>query len=185
MNASVKFRLLLAVLLAGAGSIRAQTITNGMIGLGGRLSWMQSPLGDPRTWIDAQAIVRPLPRVFLAGGWGLAKQDRRGSAGDTTISELRWDLTVGVVVLQGDATGYIPLMWRHASERHSWYGDSRWTEIGAGAGVLWPLRDWLQLRSEVLWSQPTEAHDELLLGPGRQIDGGHLELSLGFLAFVR
>lgn len=185
MKVRVEIRVLLAALLALAGSARAQSATNGMIGLGGRISWMQSPLEDPRAWIDAQAILRPLPRVFLAGGWGLAKEDRRGSAGDTTISETRWDLTLGIVVLQGEATGYIPVTWRHASERHSWYGDSHWTEIGAGAGVLWPLRDWLQLRSEILWSQPTEAHDELKLGPGRQTDGGHLELSLGFLAFVR
>jgi hypothetical protein len=185
VNASVKFRLCFAFVLVLTGSIRAQAVSNGMIGLGGRLSWMQSPLEDPRTWIDAQAILRPLPRMFLAGDWGLAKEDRRGAAGDTTLSELRWDLTLGIVVLQGDATGYIPVMWRHTSEKHSWYGDSHWTEIGAGAGALWPLRDWLQLRSEVLWSQPTEAHDELRLGPGQQVDGGHLELSLGFLAFVR
>lgn len=185
MNVSIKFRLLFPILLVLAGTGRAESTDNGMIGLGGRLSWMQSPLGDPRTWIDAQAIIRPIPRIFLAGGWGWAKEDRRGSAGDTTISELRWDLTLGIVVLQGDASGYIPLMWRHASERSSWNGGSHWTEIGAGVGVLCPLRDWLQLRSEVLWSQPTEAHDELRLGPGRQVDGGHLELSLGFLAFIR
>jgi hypothetical protein len=185
MKIAVKFRLLLPAILLLAGFGRAQTVANGMLGLGGRMAWMQSPVSDPRTWIDAHAILRPLPRVFLAGGWGLAKEERRGAAGDTTLSELRWDVTLGVVLLQGEATGYIPLMWRHASERHSWYGDSHWTEIGAGAGVLWPLRDWLQLRSEILWSQPTEAHDELRLGPDRLIDGGHLELSLGFLAFVR
>ena len=185
MTARDRFRLTWTMALVLAGTIHAQEASSGMIGLGGRLSWMQSPLGDSRTWIDAQAILRPLPRMFLAGGWGLAKEDRRGAAGDTTLSELRWDLTVGVVVLQGEATGYIPAMWRHTSEKHSWFGDSHWTEIGTGAGVLWPVRDWLQMRSEILWSQPTEAHNELRLGQDRQLDGGHLELSLGFLAFVR
>ena len=187
MSRTAKFRPWIPVLLALAAVASADqpSATPGMLGVGGRVTWSQSPLEDSRTWVDAQVLLRPLPRLFLAGTWGMADRDLRGNGADTTISELRWDLTVGVVVLDGQATGYVPFLWRHASERHSWWGDAHWTEIGAGAGVLWPVRDWLQMRSEALWTMPTEPHDELRLGPGRQIDGGHMELSLGFLIFVR
>jgi len=172
--------LLSPLLLALAASAQAQTAGPQTLGLGGRMAWTQSPLSNPDTWIDAQAVYRPLPRLFLAGGWGMADETR----GDTAVSELRWDLTLGVVVLQGDATGYIPFLWRHVTEDHSWYGDAHWTEIGTGVGALVPMKDWLQLRTEILWSVPTNRHDDPRLGPGQQVDGGHLELSLGFLAFV-
>jgi len=36
----------------------------------------------------------------------------------------------------------------------------------------------------VLWVLPTSTHAELRLGPDRSVDGGHLELSLGFLLYV-
>ena len=187
MNRLDGFRsLAVALLLAGAAVAQESTPASpGVLGAGGRISWTQSPLGGARTWVDAQAIVRPLPRLFLAGSWGRSEEDRRGAGPDTSITELRWDLALGVVLLQGSATGYVPLLWRHCSERHSWWGDSRWTEIGTGIGTLWPIRDWLQMRGEILWTLPTRAHDELLLGPDRQVDGSRMELSIGFIAFVR
>jgi hypothetical protein len=178
--------LLFAAMAAGAQEASSTSSSSpGMLGLGGRATWSQQPFGDARSWIDAQAVLRPLPRLFFAGTWGRTERDLRGDGPDTTVSELRWDLTVGMVLLQGAATGYVPLVWSHRSERHSWWGDARWTEIGTGAGVLWPVLEWLQLRGEIDYMHPTEAHDEPSLGPGRQIDGGRLELSLGFLAFVR
>ena len=174
--------LLVAVLLPAAP---AHAATAGMLGLGGRLTWIQQAQDDPRTWVDAQILVRPLPRLFLAGSWGWAKESLRGGDADTTLSELRWDLALGVVVLDADVTGYIPLMWRHVGEKNSWNGDANWTELGTGIGVLYPLGTLLQLRSEALWVAPTSAHPELRLGADRSVDGSHLELSLGFLLYVR
>lgn len=182
MQTLLKSALLLVATFLLAAPARATSTS--VLGLGGRLTWIQQPQDDPRTWADAQLVVRPLPRLFLAGSWGWAKENLRGGEADTTISELRWDLALGIVVLDADVTGYIPLLWRHVGEKNSWYGDANWTEIGAGAGVLYPLGTQFQLRSEVLWVSPTSTHAELRLGPDRSVNGGHLELSLGFLLFV-
>ena len=164
-----------------------------MLGLGGRLTWIQRPFQDPRLWIDAHAVLQPLPRIFFEGGWGRASETRRGNAisdtagngADTAVTETRWDLTLGLVVLQGSATGYLPLVWRKVSQRHSWAGDASWTELGAGAGAMVPVRDWLSLQTETVWMWPLHAHDDVLLGMGRKVDGSHLELSLSFVAFLK
>lgn len=157
----------------------------GMLGIGGRLAWIQRPLDDPRLWVDAHAIVRPLPRLFLEGGWGKASKTLRGSGPDTTYSETRWDLAVGIVVLQGSASGYVPAVWRKVSQRHSWLGDASWTEIGTGAGALVPIKDWLALQTETLWITPLDPHRDVEAGQGRETDGSHLEFSLSFVAFIK
>lgn len=156
-----------------------------MLGLGGRITWMQRPLADPRIWLDGHLFLQPLPRLFLEGGWGKADQTIRGSGSDTSFSETRWDLTLGVVLLPGSAMGYVPVLWRKVSQRHSWIGDAEWTEIGTGAGALVPVRDWLSLQTETMWVFPLDAHPDISLGQGRETEGGHLEWSLSFLIFVK
>lgn len=156
-----------------------------MLGIGGRITWMQRALDDPRIWLDGQLFLQPLPRLFLEGGWGRATYEVRGQGPDTSYTETRWDLTLGVVLLQGAASGYVPLVWRKVSQRHSWKGDADWTEIGTGVGMLVPLREWLSLKTETNWITPLRAHDDVMLGTGRESDGSHLEFSLSFLAFVK
>jgi len=157
----------------------------GLLGVGGRLAWIQRPLDDPRLWVDAHAILRPLPRLFVEGGWGKASKTLRGSGPDTTFSETRWDVSVGIVVLQGSASGYVPAVWRKVSQRHSWLGDASWTEIGAGAGALVPIKDWLALQTETLWMMPLDPHRDVEVGQGRETDGSHMEFSLSFVAFIK
>lgn len=172
--------------LPGNNPLVAAAATSGrMLGLGGRITWMQRALDDPRLWLDGQLFVRPLPRLFLEGGWGRATYDVRGQGPDTSYAETRWDLTLGIVLLQGAASGYVPLVWRKVSQRHSWNGDADWTEIGTGAGMLVPLREWLSLKTETNWITPLHAHGDVSLGQGRESDGSHLEFSLSFLAFVK
>ncbi len=191
---------LLAVLLAALGlgtavsaqempgnlpAAAAATSSARMLGLGGRLTWMQRPLDDPRLWLDGQLFLQPLPRLFLQGGWGRASSEVEGSGSDTSLTETRWDLTLGIVLLQGVASGYVPLRWRKISQRHSWKGDADWTEIGTGIGALVPVRDWFSLQTETTWLSPLHAHDDVALGAGRKTDESHLELSVGFVVFVK
>lgn len=154
-------------------------------GAGGRVSWILQPMEGPKTWIDLHGLVRPLPRLFLAGGWARSESSRRGNGPDTTAEEMRWDVTAGLVLLQGAADFYLPAVWRHCSQNHSWLGQAKWSEIGTGVGALADLRGNFGLRTEVLWMSPTQAHPDLSLGPGRESDGSHLELSLGFLVYLR
>lgn len=149
------------------------------------MTWMQRALDDPRVWLDGHLFVQPLPRIFLEGGWGKASQSLRGSGSDTTFSETRWDLTLGVVLLSGSATGYVPLLWRHVSQRHSRLGDASWSEMGTGAGALVPIRDWLSLQSETMWVTALRPHPDISIGPGRESEESHLEWSFSFLIFVK
>ncbi len=179
--------LLIALTLSSAPQTVTETVEGpaGRLGAGGRLTWSQSPMSDPRLWIDGQVVVRPIPRILLTGTWGRSEESRRGLGMDTTISEMRWDLGVGAVILQGaGADVYIPGIWRHASQRHSRLGDASWTEFGVGLGALAPLKGTFSLRSELMWVSPSSPHRNLLLGPGRESDGSRFELSLGFVAFV-
>ncbi len=172
-------------LLSAASDPQTSSVATHMLGLGGRLSLVQTPLDDPRLWIDAHAILQPLPRLFVEGGWGKSSQTRRGNGPDTSFSETRWDLTLGAVLLQGSATGYVPFLWRKVSQRHSWLGDADWTEIGMGAGALVPLRDWLSLQTETLWVTALDAHPDIRIGMGRETEENHLELSFSLLAFLK
>lgn len=155
-----------------------------MLGLGGRMTWMQRPLDDPRVWLDGHLFLQPLPRLFLEGGWGRATRTVRGGS-DTTYSETRWDLTLGVVLLSGAATGYVPLLWRDVSQRHSRFGDASWSEMGTGAGALVPIRDWLSLQSETMWVTALRPHPDVSIGTGRETEDSHLEWSFSFLIFVK
>lgn len=178
--------LLLAALGAGPQTV-TETVegASGRLGAGARLTWSQPPLADARTWIDGHIVVRPIPRIVLSGAWGRSEESRRGLGPDTTISEMRWDLGLGAVILQGaGADLYIPALWRHCSQKHSRAGEASWTEFGTGLGVLAPVHGNFGLRSEILWATPSSPHADLLLGPGRESDGSHLELSLGFVAYL-
>lgn len=189
------FLLILAVATSGFAQVSPTPMTTSdatlgsaasrMLGLGGRMSLVQRPLDDPRIWIDGHAILQPLPRLFLEGGWGKASQTRRGNGPDTTFSETRWDLALGVVLLQGSASGYVPFLWRKVAQRHSWLGDADWTEIGTGVGALVPIHDWLSLQTETLWVTPLDAHPDVSIGSGRESEESHLELSLSFIAFIK
>jgi hypothetical protein len=191
------FAILAVALLGSAGTGSGQELPGNnplvvaasspgrMLGLGGRITWMQRALDDPRIWIDGQLFVQPLPRLFVEGGWGRATHEVRGQGPDTSWAETRWDLTLGVVLLQGSASGYVPLVWRKVSQRHSWMGEAEWNEIGTGVGMLVPLRDWLSLKTETNWIAPLRAHDDVMRGTGRESDGSHIEFSLSLLAFVK
>jgi hypothetical protein len=159
--------------------------TGKMLGLGGRLTLSQRPMDDPRLWIDAHAILQPLPRLFLEGSWGRASETRRGNGPDTSFSETRWDLTAGVVLLQGAATGYVPLVWRKVTQKNSTTADAKWTEVGFGGGAIVPLHQWLALQTETLWMRPLDPHRDLALASGRESDGSHLELSFSLLAYLK
>lgn len=157
----------------------------GLFGLGGRATWAQRPLDEPGLWLDAHAVLQPLPRLLVQGGWGRAKRSVRGGESDTTVSETRWDLSLGVVLLQGSVVGYVPATWRKVSQRHSWLGDASWTEIGAGLGVVAPLKGWLSLQTETLWMSPLDPHRDISAGLGRETDGSHLEMSVSLLVYVK
>lgn len=179
-------------LLALAGSCFAQnaasslpTASGRMLGLGGRIGLAQRQIDNPRVWIDAHAILQPLPRLFFEGGWGRASETRQGNGPDTTISETRWDITTGIVLLQGTATGYVPVMWRSVTQRNSVYPDASWNEMGTGFGGIVPLREWLALQTETMWVWPLRPHADMELGPGRQSEASHFELSLSFLAYIK
>ena len=146
---------------------------------------MQRPLDDPRIWLDGHLFLQPLPRLFLEGGWGKASQSLRGTGSDTTFSETRWDLTLGVVLLTGSATGYVPFLWRNVSQRHSRLGDADWSEMGTGVGALVPIRDWLSLQSETMWVTALHAHPDISIGEGGESEESHLEWSFSFLIFVK
>jgi len=162
------------------------TVESGrMLGLGGRLALVQRPLDDPRLWLDAHAVLQPLPRLFFGAGWGRASETRRGSGPDTTVSETRWDLSAGIVLLQGSATGYVPFVWRKITQQNSTTADAKWTEIGFGGGAIVPLHEWLALQTETLWMYPLDPHRDLTLGSGRESDGSHLELSFSLLAYLK
>ena len=163
----------------------AEAATGRMLGLGGRITWMQRPLDDPRIWLDGHLFLQPLPRLFLEGGWGRASQSLRGTGSDTTFSETRWDLTLGVVLLTGSATGYVPIQWRNVSQRHSRLGDADWSEMGTGVGALVPIRDWLSLQSETMWVTALHAHPDISIGEGGESEESHLEWSFSFLIFVK
>ena len=163
----------------------AEAATGRMLGLGGRITWMQRPLDDPRIWLDGHLFLQPLPRLFLEGGWGKASQSLRGTGSDTTFSETRWDLTLGVVLLTGSATGYVPFLWRNVSQRHSRLGDADWSEMGTGVGALVPIRDWLSLQSETMWVTALHAHPDISIGEGGESEESHLEWSFSFLIFVK
>lgn len=155
------------------------------LGLGGRLTMIQRPQESPRIWLDAHAILQPLPRMFFAAGWGRATETRRGMGTDTTVGETRWDLTTGIVLLQGSATGYVPFVWRRVTQQNSTTADAKWTEIGFGGGAIVPLREWIALQTETLWMSPLHPHGDLTIGAGRESDGSHLEISFSVLAYLK
>lgn len=181
------FLPLLASLLASAPQAITESVEGapGRLGAGARVTWVQPPMADARTWIDGHVVLRPIPRIVLTGAWGRTEETRRGLGQDTTMAEMRWDLGIGAVILQGaGADLYIPGLWRHSSQKHSRLGEASWTEFGTGLGVLAALKGNFGLRSELLWATPSSPHPDLLLGAGRESDGSHLELSLGFVAYL-
>lgn len=182
---------ILIVLSLGA-SCYGQDVSNSLpsaagrtLGLGGRMSLSQRQFDDPRIWLDAHVVLQPLPRLFFEGSWGRASEARRGEGPDTTYSETRWDITMGVVLLPGTATGYVPVMWRSVTQRNSAYPDASWKEMGTGIGAIVPLHQWLSLQTETMWVWPLRPHADMELGPGRESEGSHFELSLSFLAYIK
>ncbi len=156
----------------------------GIVGAGGRLSWEAETRSDPTLHLDAQLVVRPVPRVFFTGAWGSVERSRTGGGQpDTTVTQTRWELGAAVVAVQGAGSGYIPVVWRSVRERDDRLGDASWTSWGFGLGGLMPISHPIWMRAEGLWVMD-EAHEDPAWGPGRQTERSGLELGLGFLVFL-
>lgn len=180
----MKFRIALALLLAAALPGFATGTSGSMIGAGARMAWAQVPMGEPASRLEAQAIVHPLPKLFLSGAWSWNAERLSGGTGDTTVSELRWELGGGLVLLDLGTLIYVPVDWRHVRQRHDQWGDASWSEWAAGVGTLVPVRAPFWLRADGLWVM-SGTHDDLReTGSGRIRTRG-LELQLGFLLFLR
>lgn len=157
----------------------------GIIGLGGRLSWEAEPRDEPSVHLDAQLVVRPVPRVFITGAWGRSERSRGGvDAPESTVVSNRWELGAAVVLVQSVGSGYVPVVWRSTHERDDRLGDASWNAWGFGLGGLFPVAAPVWIRTEGLWMME-DRHDEPERGSGRQTDRNGLELGLGFLVFLR
>lgn len=157
----------------------------GIIGLGGRLTWAAEPQDQPSLHLDAQAIIRPIPRVFVSGAWGRSERSMGGdSVALNNVISNRWELGAALVVVQSVGSGYIPLVWRSTHETNNRRGDASWTAWGFGAGGLFPVASPVWVRMEGLWMME-DKHDEPSLGGGYQTERSGMELGLGFLVFLR
>lgn len=157
----------------------------GILGLGGRLSWEAEPRDEPSVQLDAQLVVRPLPRLFFTGAWGRSERSRGGAdVPESTVVQNRWELGAAFVLVQSSGSGYIPLVWRNTRQRDDRLGDASWSSWGFGLGGLFPVCTPVWIRAEGLWMMD-ERHEEPALGAGRETDRNGMELGLGFLVFLR
>lgn len=173
-----------------SGPLLAQSATpaaapsSGLVGLGGRLSWQAEPRGEPAVKLDAQLVLRPLPRVLLTGAWGRSERSRGGDGvPESTVVANRWELGAAYVVVQSTGSGYIPIVWRSTRERDDRLGDASWTSWGFGVGGLFPVSTPVWVRAEGLWMMEGR-HDDPASGQGRETDRNGMELGLGFLVFL-
>jgi hypothetical protein len=158
---------------------------SGIIGAGGRLSWEADPRDEPAVRLDAQMVVRPIPRVLVTGAWGRSERSRGGGGApeSTTVSN-RWELGAAFVIAQAHGSGYIPVLWRSTHERDDRLGDASWNSWGFGVGGLFPVSAPVWFRAEGLW-MIEDRHEEPSRGSGRETDRSGMELGLGFLVFLR
>jgi len=170
---------------APPGATPAEPTVPGIIGAGGRLSWEADVRQEPSVHLDAQLVIRPIPRVFLTGAWGRVERSRGGDAvPESTVVQNRWELGAAVVVAQSTGSGYIPIVWRSTRERDDRLVDVSWNSWGFGVGGLYPVSHPVWFRAEGLWMMD-ERHGEPVLGPGRETDRNGMELGFGFLIFLR
>lgn len=157
----------------------------GVLGAGGKISWAPDVQDEPTVRLDAQLVVRPIPRLILTGGWGRSERERAGADAPESTSVLtRWELSGAMVVVQGIGSGYIPLTWRTTRLRDNRLGDASWSSWGFGLGGLFPVAQPVWVRTEGLW-MIDDRHDEPARGVGRNIKRSGLELGLGFVVFIR
>lgn len=157
----------------------------GILGAGGRVSWTPDVQEEPSVRLDAQLVVRPIPRLIFTGGWGRSERERAGGGAPESTSVLtRWELSGAVVAVQGEGSGYVPLVWRTTRLRDNRLGDASWTSWGFGLGGLFPVAQPVWIRTEGLWIFD-DRHDEPARGEGRNIKRSGLELGVGFVVFVR
>ena len=187
---------LLAVVLSWGGvapsapsappnATQAAVAMSGILGLGGRLSWEAEPRDEPTVHLDAQIVVRPLPRFILSGAWGRSERSRGGGdAPESTVVQNRWELGAAFVVLQSSGAGYVPVVWRNTRQRDDRLGDASWSSWGAGVGGLFPVSAPVWMRVEGLWMMDGR-HEEPARGEGRETDRNGMELGLGFLVFLK
>lgn len=192
--------MILATLLASAlswggprasGPVQAPSATpaaatlSGIVGLGGRLAWEADPRDELPVRLDAQLVVRPVPRLLLTGAWGRSERSRGGGGvPESTVVSNRWELGAALVVVQAVGSGYVPVVWRSTRERDDRLGDASWNAWGFGVGGLFPVAAPVWIRTEGLWMME-DRHDEPARGTGRQTDRNGMELGLGFLVFLR
>jgi len=169
----------------GPGGPVAAPVLPGILGAGGRLSWEAEARQDPSMHLDAQLVVRPIPRLVFTGGWGRSERNRGGgSEPETTVVANRWELGGAFVVVQSTGSGYIPLVWRSTRERDDRLGDASWNSWGFGLGGLFPVAAPVWFRAEGLWMMD-DRHDDPAHGSGVTTKRSGMELGLGFLIFVR
>ncbi|MCB9496229.1 MAG: hypothetical protein H6686_05005 [Fibrobacteria bacterium] len=169
---------------APPGATVAAGTLGGVLGAGARLSWESNPRQDLSTRMDLHMVARPVPRLFGTAAWGRSELARGGGGfPESTVVSTRWEIGAAVVVVQGEGSGYLPVVWRRTSEKDDRRGDTRWSSWGLGAGALFPVRHPVWVRAEGLWMMD-DRHEDPVRGVDRALERSGLELGLGFLVFL-